>query len=239
MIVKTQDFEGPFDLLLHLIRTNEMEIEAISVLEIIDSYVSVVAETSLAERSDFVLMASGLIAMKARYLNRGRIDEPTDIKDDPLEQLVEKLRVYRRIKELGEYLKLRESTEYHYLREPEVREAVEEDRYSLGLLTMALQRVIDNLSRFDDARQEFFRLKRRNYVSVRERQRFIMKLLTTTKRLAFGDLCETKEDLVATFLALLELLKGGEIQVLQEEVFSEIYIVAASERGIRQGKADA
>lgn len=224
IIVRLPEFEGAFDLLLHLIRTNEMEIEAISVLSIIDQYLDLISRYTLDESSDFILMASSLIAMKARHLNKGRIEDEREGGEDPLENLVEKLKLYRKIKEIGTFLKNRESLHYHFFKEAEPREEEGEQRYQIDLLTLALERVMDRLSRYDDERQEFFRLKRKKYITVKERKDYILKLLGKTRQIAFSEICDTREELVASFLALLELLKYSQICVFQEDTYAEIYI---------------
>lgn len=226
IIVRLPEFEGAFDLLLHLIKTNEMEIEAVSVLSIIDPYLDLVSRYTLDESSDFILTASNLIAMKARYLNKGRIEDERESGEDPLENLVEKLKLYRKIKEVGMFLKHRECLDDHFFKEAEPYEEDAEHNYQVDLLTLALQRVMDRLSRYDDERQDFFRLKRKKYISVKERRDYILKLLGTTKKIAFSEICETREELVASFLALLELLKYSQIRVFQEDIYSEIYIVS-------------
>lgn len=224
VVIRLNDYEGPLDLLLHLIRSNEMEIEAVSLLEVIDQYVAYVANMTFDESSDFILTASYLIALKAKYLNKGKMDEIPEDEAHPLEALVEKLKIYRRLKEIGAYLKSRECTDYHFFKEAEIFEENHELVCSVEMLTSALQRVLDRLSRYDDARQEFFRLKRKRYLSVNEKKLLILRLLKTTSRIAFSNLCRTREEVIAVFLALLELLKAEEIKVVQEDNYEEIYI---------------
>lgn len=229
IVVKLPEFEGAFDLLLHLIKTNEMEIEAVSILLIIDQYLDAVSNYTLDESSDFILMASHLIAMKAKYLNKGKVEEDREGGEDPLEYLVEKLRLYRKIKEIGNFLKNRENPDYHFFKEAEIFETEDtKPSYQLSLLTSALQRVMDRLSRYDDERQEFFRLKRKKYISVKEQKDYILKLLRATKRIAFSEICDSREVMVANFLALLELMKLSQIHVFQDDVYEEIYIAAAT-----------
>lgn len=226
MNFKVGEFEGPLDLLLHLVRAEEFEIEALRLLGIVEQFVSAVSNSELSEISDFVLMAAHLIAIKARYLNKGKLEFDSDRGDgDPLEELVEKLRVYKRVKELGEYLRRRENIGYSFARAPET--AAEDDgalSLSTGLLYKAFERVIDNLSRFDEERQAFFRLKRRSFVSVAEKRRYILEILSTTERVALSSVCSERSDVIACFLALLELLRAGKIAVAQGGVFDEIYI---------------
>lgn len=227
-IFKAADFEGPLDLLLHLIRSNEYEIESLLLLDIIDQFVAVVSSCTLQEKADFALMSAHLIALKARYINKGRLDEYEELQNDPLEILVEKLRTYRKIKEVGEYLKEKEITDCHFFKEPETAEIAEEcDFLSVNLLAQALQRVIDNLSRFDDGGREFFRRKRRTFVPVREKKKYILDLLSAAGTVRFSELCGDRDEIIASFLALLELLKASLITVRQEDVFSEIFISAA------------
>lgn len=218
------DFEGPLDLLLHLLQTQEVEISSLSILTITEQYLQAVNELELEGTSEFVLMASQLVAMKARYLNKGEMEYET-FDDDPMVQLVEKLKLYKEIKRLGEYLRDRENPEYHFFKDS-VDYIVEEKEPSLDvkLLTEALTRVLDNLSRFDENRKEFFRFQRRQFVSVKEKAREIIKLLGTTERLKFSVLCQTRDEAIATFLSLLELLKLRKVSIVQDAHFSEIYI---------------
>lgn len=226
MKFRAGEFEGPLDLLLHLIRTNEMELDAVSVLDIVDQYAEVVSEQSMEETSEFVLLAAHLIALKARYLNKGSIEYEDALEDDPLEELVERLRAYKAIKEVGEYLEARESTESRFFRESELIELEDDLRLDAELLTQALQRVIEGLSRFDDQRQEFFSSKRRHHVPVKERKTFIIRMLKTTDRINFSDISEDRDMAIANFLALLELLKERLVRVRQDSPFTEIYISA-------------
>lgn len=218
------DFEGPLDLLLHLLQTQEVEISGLSILSITEQYLAAMSELELEGTSEFVLMASQLVLMKARYLNKGEIEYETS-EDDPMLQLVEKLKLYKEIKRLGEYLKERENPEYHFFKDSMDYVAKEtEISMDVQLLTEALTRVLDNLSRFDENRREFFRFQRKHFISVREKAGEILKLLGTTKRLRFSDLCQSRDEAIAAFLSLLELLKLRKIVIVQEEHFSEILI---------------
>lgn len=218
------DFEGPLDLLLHLLQTQEVEISELSILSITEQYLAAMNELELEGTSEFVLMASQLVAMKARYLNKGEVEFETS-DDDPMVQLVEKLKLYKEIKQLGEYLKDRENPEYHFFKDS-MDYIAEEKEVSLDvkLLTEALTRVLDNLARFDENRKEFFRFQRRHFVSVKVKAREIIQLLGTTKRLSFSNLCRTRDEAIATFLSLLELLKLRKVCIVQNQHFSEIYI---------------
>ncbi len=239
MHFRVGEFEGPLDLLLHLVRTEEFDIDALRLLDIVEQFVAVVSGSELSEVSDFVLMASNLIAIKARYLNKGRLDFDADSEADPLEELVEKLRVYKRVKELGEYLKRREITAHSFMRDTEVRpdESVGGFSLSIQLLYAAFERVVDNLSRFDEERQAFFRLKRRNFVSVAEKRKYILELLKNSAKISFGSICRERGEVIACFLALLELLRTGRITVSQDEAFKEIYIERGLEYAPRRSEA--
>lgn len=218
------DFEGPLDLLLHLLQTQEVEISGLSILSITEQYLAAMNELELEGASEFVLMASQLVAMKARYLNKGEVAFETS-DDDPMVQLVEKLKLYKEIKQLGEYLKDRENTEYHFFKDS-IDYIAEEKEATLDikLLTEALSRVLDNLARFDENRKEFFRFQRKHFISVKDKAREIIQLLGTTNRLAFSSLCGSRDEAIATFLSLLELLKLRKVRIVQDQHFSEIYI---------------
>lgn len=221
------EFAGPLDLLLHLIRLNEMEIEEISVLEIIKQYLEMtsnIADLDLA--SDFLVMASTLLAIKARSLNGGLLElEGEEEHQDPLKDLVDRLRVYKDFKEFAENLGKSFEPEHSYFRPRTDYKIDKELSLSVDLIKEALSRIIIRLERFDDQRQDFFKIDHRQNHTVEGKMKYILKLLDTTNKIDFYSTCSYWDEIVVTFLAVLELIKSRRIIVRQDELFGEIFLM--------------
>lgn len=222
-------FEGPLDLLLHLIRIREVEIEALSILDITEQFLEAVQGLEyldLEQSTEFVLMASSLIAIKARYMSSGQMDLGYDPGSDenPLDELVERLRRYKKVVEASGFLRERHNPNESFLRDQMEYIVPDELDLEVSLLKEALQRIMSKLERFDDERQIYFEGVRHIYQTVESKIQYIEDLLETTETLEFTKICIYREDVVVVFLALLELLKAGKVNVVQEDIFSEIYI---------------
>lgn len=235
--IKLDQFEGPLDLLLHLVETAEVDIYEISIVEITDQYMNILSESEKWElelASEFLVMAATLVAMKSRALlpqtkNQERIhDQESDEWFDPREQLIERLLEYKKYKRLGEMLRHQES-EWHqyYLRPPidltpysKVHNPVE------GITPDDLLEVFVSLLKKE--KQEPIATVAREEISVSDRMAEIVQLLEREDYLTFHRLLSStkrsKEWVITTFLALLELIKCKQIVCHQEDVFTEIWI---------------
>jgi segregation and condensation protein A len=238
---KLPSFEGPLDLLLHLIDKAEVDITNIPISEITDQYVEYVAlmeELELEVASEFLVMAATLLSIKSKMLlpKPPVIDidfEYDEHPEDSLEELVQKLIEYRKYKSIAEHLRDKELEQsLVYSREPQDLSpyAVEEKRNPVeGLdtfdLLLAFQKALRRV-----ANRNVVAKIRRDEVSVKDRMRDVLQLLRRQGgRLLFSKLFHettSRDELVVSFLALLELMKMKKISCFQHRLFEDIVIQA-------------
>lgn len=237
---KLETFEGPLDLLLHLIDKAEIDIYNIPIHEITEQYLDVLSamqELELEVTSEFLVMAATLLAIKSQMLLPK--PPPVELEDaffddddfDPRAELVQKLLEYRKYKAIAEELRDKElARSLIYTREPEdltpfVREAAANPVEGLDVadLVIAFQRAL----RKAKARQTVTKI-RRDEISVKERMREVVSLLDNRGgELLFSRLFDyemTREEVVVTFMALLELMKTKHIVCHQQRLFDDIVI---------------
>ncbi|MEF3301864.1 segregation and condensation protein A [Paenibacillus sp. GYB003] len=237
---KLDTFEGPLDLLLHLIDKAEIDIYNIPIHEITEQYMEVLAEMQELElevTSEFLVMAATLLAIKSQMLLPK--PPPVELEDDfyeddafdPRAELVQKLLEYRKYKAVAEELRDKElARSLIYTREPEdltpyVREVDVNpvEGLDVGDLVIAFQRAL----RRANSRQTVAKI-RRDEISVKERMGEVLTLLGKRGgRLLFSKLFDyemTREEIVVTFMALLELMKTKQIACFQQRLFDDIVI---------------
>ena len=238
--VKLDAFEGPLDLLLHLIEKNKVSIYDIPIVEITDQYLEYLhameAEESMESLSEFHVMAATLLQIKSRMLLPR---EEKEEEEDPREELVRRLMEYKMFKYAAMELKdlsvdaqkvfyrgesvPREIREYQ---DPVVPEEIVGD-ISLTRLNEVFQMVIRRKKDMEDpVRSKFGKIRKEKY-RVEDRITDIRKMVKGMRRINFRTLLDiqpSREKVIVTFLAVLELMKVGEISVTQEENFAEIYL---------------
>ncbi|EAF8529282.1 segregation/condensation protein A [Listeria monocytogenes] len=243
MNFKVDAFEGPLDLLLHLIGQLEVDIYDIPMAEITDQYMEFVhtmQEMELDVASEYLVMAATLLAIKSKMLlpkQELEIDYDTlEEEEDPRDALVEKLMEYKRFKEAAKELKEKEAERSFYFSKPPMDLAEYDDRTKVAELDVSLN---DMLSAFN----KMLRRKKLNKplhtrittqeISIDERMDSVLGKLhqQVNHRLRFDELFEeqTKEQLVVTFLALLELMKRKLVEVEQAESFADLYVQGKGE----------
>lgn len=239
--IKIDSFEGPLDLLCQLIDKQELDIHEIPISLITDQYMNVLysmEEMNLDVASEFLVMAATLLEIKSKMLLPQKEDWLDETQwEDPRQELVQRITEYRRYKEAAGYLRaLEEQTGERYFKEPEDVLAllgIDESPKSIDLetevLIEALQRVMDRLDRMDTHREVYFKTMRKDPYTVEEKMRWISKKLQSDGSILFADLfLEHKEKLevITTFLALLELMRGGKVKAVQEGRLSELKILS-------------
>lgn len=239
--VKLEQFEGPLDLLLHLIDINKIDIYDIPIVTITDQYLAYVAgmeEADMNITSEFMVMAATLLDIKCRMLLPKEKDEEGN-ELDPRDELVEKLLEYKLYKAMSYALKDREQdAAFHYYRRCDLPKEVKEyvppvdyDRLIGDNTLLTLQSIFEDVrhraqERIDPVRSTFGTI-RREEINMGERARSIRSYLMEHPRTDFRSLLEqgrSKEEVVVSFLVILELMKTGMIRILQEETFGEIAI---------------
>ena len=225
IIYKIEQFEGPLDLLLSLLAKNKMSIEDIQIAVICDQYIEyieTVQSYNIELSAEFLVMASQLMLIKSRKL-LPRNDE--NEKDEDEEQLKLALLEYERAKEASSKLGSLYSI-YNGRMEKDTDEIPADRSYvaehSVSLLSSALMRIINTIEVTDEVASEKIKpLISTKTVSVSERVFFVLRTLINNNKRADVMLCfsdvTTKHKAVATFMALLEMLKAGRIYIEEQE----------------------
>ena len=227
------DFEGPLDLLLHLIKKSKMEIFDIEISEITKEYlkyIEAMTELNLDIASEYLVMAAELVEMKSRKLLPNNNEEEDAVEEEnPEEELKRRLIEYKKYKESTEtFRSLEEKRAAYYTKAPEslknyLDEKIENDG-SVG--------VVDLLDAFKSLleRQQFNKPVNtkiaRKELSVKERVVKIRSILKEKKKVNFIELFDdfSKPYVVVTFLSVLEMAKNKEITLKQDNNFSDIYL---------------
>ena len=232
LTVRVESFVGPLDLLLHLCRTNEMDLAHLSVRTITDQYLTHLESVrfqDLETAGSFMVMAATLIYLKSKLLLPAGPDDGAEALDEEGEllrqELAERLREYARIKAVGTWLALREAEQALLFgrtsSELPPPEDVPLEDLSVHLLQRALQRLIEEQQRRAPREIE------PNPLSVLERMNEILALLRHTWSLLFSSVAgreRIRAEWVVTLLALLELVRLGQVRARQAEPFGEITI---------------
>lgn len=227
------DFEGPLDLLLHLIKKSKMEIFDIEISEITNQYLNYIksmSDMNLDIASEYLVMASELIEIKSKkLLPKNDVDEDIEEVEDPEVTLKRRLVEYQKYKESTNVFRdLEKNRSSYYTKAPESLK-----KYSLEKLENdGSVDVYDLLNAFQKLleRQEFNKPKKtkiaRKELSVKERIVKIRDILKVNRRINFVELFDdfSKPYVVVTFLSVLEMVKSREINIKQDNNFSDIYI---------------
>jgi segregation and condensation protein A len=230
LTLRVGSFEGPFDLLLHLCRTNEIDLAALPVRAITDQYLAHLEAMDfrdLETAGAYLVMAATLIYLKSKLLvPPDEDDEQLDDEGLALKQeLEDRLREYARVKAQGAWLAAREAEMARIWGRPgatlpDVEELPLED-LSVDWLERAMKRLIEEQKRARPRDVE------PNPPSVLERMTEILSVLRDTWSLLFSSLAggeRKRSDVVVTLLAVLELVRQGRIKTQQTELFGEIVI---------------
>lgn len=226
-----EDFSGPLDLLLHLLKESKMNIFDIQIEEITNQYLSYIQkweEMNLTIASSYLVMASELIEMKSRLLLPKKQEENVeDTEEDPREQLINRLLEYQQYKQITKTLKEKESLRREiYTKSSENLKEYMDDN-TIIQSDISLDDLVSAFEKFLLRQKENQPLHTKvttKEISIEERRKDIKKILTKEKRVSFFKLFDimTKEYIVVTFLTILEMAKKGELHLIQENNFDEI-----------------
>lgn len=218
-----QDFEGPLDLLEHLIKKNKLDICTVSLIEITDQYVEYInqmQEMDLEVSSDFLVMASELLLIKSRALLPKHEGEEEE--DDDAERLTEALRERRRMKIVSDKFRtMQYDGTYFFFKDPEKIQREPEKKQipsgSIDKLYQAFMTVLDKTERrAPPPKKNFDGIVGREPASVKEKARGLIRRLKKDKKVKFENIfagARYKNEVVAIFLAVLELMKLNRILV--------------------------
>ena len=245
---KLENFEGPLDLLLHLIEKNKVSIYDIPIVLITQQYLDYVSrmeEENLDIVSEFLVMAATLIDIKSRMLLPVEESEEED-EEDPRAELVRRLLEYKTYKYMAMELEEREQDAMrHLFKEPTIpREVakyeppVDLDSLLDGLTLAKLQKIFDSVmkrkeDKIDPVRSSFGTIKKEP-VSLEQKIGSVMMYARAHRTFSFRQILEKQTgrlEVVVTFLAVLELMKMGKIALTQEALFDDMYIETLEPEG--------
>ena len=237
MDLKLEVFEGPLDLLLHLIKENKMDIFDIEIESITRQYLDYIhkmKEQNLDIASAYLVMASELTLIKARMLlPRPKVDHEETEEEHPREELVARLLEYQAYKEITKTLKENESKrqEIHTELPENINNYIGENTVITGEGSLDL--LVDAFKKFLVRKSEEKPLSTKvtmKEITVSSRKLEIKSILKKEKKISFFKLfpVSTKEYIVATFLAILDMARNKELLIKQEELFSDIIVEGVS-----------
>lgn len=239
--VKLQVFEGPLDLLLHLLDKNKVNIYDIPIVEITAQYMDYIAEMrrqDLDVLSEFLVMAATLIDIKSRMLLPADPDEETE-EEDPRAELVRQLLEYKMYKCMAYELKDRQIDAQRVLfKQPTIpaevlayEEPINMEELVSDVTLAKLNYIFKNImkkqkDKIDPLRSKFGKIEKEE-VSLEEKMAELEEYAAEHAHFSFRSLLEKqsgKVEIIVTFLAVLELIKMGKIFISQEHIFDDIRI---------------
>ncbi len=238
---KLQQFEGPLDLLLHLIDKNKMDIFDIPIVEITAQYMEYVRamkEANLDVMSEFLVMAATLLKIKSKMLLP--IEETEDEEEeDPRAELVKQLLEYKMYKCISYELRDRQVDANNvYFKVPTIPDEVSKYEEPVDLeelmsdITLTKLNAIFNSvikrqeNRVDPVRSKFGKIEKEE-VSLDDKMNYMLEFARNNRNFSFRQLLEgqrSKMDTIVTFLVILEMMKAGQIYIVQENTFDDIKI---------------
>ena len=231
-VVTIDNFDGPLDLLLHLIKEQDIDIYDIKIEDITKQYLDYIRhmkELNLEIASEYLVMASELIEMKSKMLlPKKKEKEDDDYEEDPRELLIERLLAYKKYKEVtSEFKDLELTRKMVFTREPDnLNRYAKEDENSEELGVADLIDAFNNLLKRKELDRPIATKITKKELSVAEKVNKIKNILRNKKKINFEDIFEvsTKEEVIISFLSVLEMVKKDEILLTQEGNFKNIVI---------------
>lgn len=230
--IEIPEFEGPLDLLLHLIKQSNIDIQNISIEEITKqylNYINLMEELNLNIASEYLVMAAELIEIKSSSLlpKQEQIDD--EYEEDPKEKLIKRLLEYEKYKNLtNNFKKMEECRQEIYTKNPNNLLEYQEENKNIDY-GVDLNDLIEAFSKFMEQKQLDkplnTKITNKEY-SVGKRCYEIRKILKNKSRIEFKELFEefSKEYIVVTFLAILSMSRNKQIEIEQESNFKNIII---------------
>ncbi len=226
-------FEGPMDLLLHLIKSSDIDIYEIELEEITKqylSYIEAMEELNLNIASEYLIVAAELIEMKSAMLLPKKKTEEDTYEGDPRENLIKRLLEYKQYKEITSEFKEMELERKQYLTKlPDSLSEYKDENASMHFGEVGISDLLYAFQKFLERKQEekpiHTKITKKEY-SVHVRSNEIRSMLKKKKKIEFEELFEvvTKDYVVVTFLSILDLAKKQELEIKQEHNFSKIIL---------------
>lgn len=253
--VKLEAFEGPLDLLLHLIDKNKINIYDIPIAMVTDQYLEYVSQMEKEDLnivSEFLVMAAMLLDIKSRMLLPVE-EEIMDEIEDPRRELVEKLLEYKMYKYMSYELRDRQmDAELALFKQPTVpeevacyEEPVDLDKLVADIDLIKLREIYNEVlkrceEKVDPIRSKFGKIEKED-VNLEVKAKYVTDYISSHRTCSFRHLLErsnSKMEIIVTFLVVLELIKGGKISVIQENRADDILINTIGEEAVNGNSDD-
>lgn len=230
--ITIENFDGPLDLLLHLIKEQDIDIYDIKIEEVTRQYldyIKAMKDMNLSIASEYLVMASELIEMKSKMLLPKRKEEETDeYEEDPRELLIERLLAYKQYKEItSEFKDLEKTRKLIITKEPvNLNYYAKEEGNKEGLGISDLIEAFNLLMKRKELDKPIATKITKKELSVTEKVISIRNILKAKKRVRFEELFEvqTKEEVIISFLSILEMVRKNEIVLNQDNNFNTITV---------------
>jgi segregation and condensation protein A len=226
--IKLNDFEGPLDLLVHLVKKEELDIYNIPIAKITDEYleyIKLMDELDLNYTSEFLLLAAVLLEIKSKLLlPTQEIEKQQEDAEDTTTDLIKQLQEYGQYKEAARYLEEKLNERSNFFSRENTNQKSDDLLPELTLFDLlnAFYQVIKDRPE----QKEELRIKK-DTISLKEAAKIILNKLRYAKKILFSDLfvqINRREEIIVTFLALLELLRLKRVEAIQIHPFSDIWI---------------
>ena len=227
--IKIPVFEGPLDLLLHLIRENKIDIYDIPIALITHQYlqyIKMMKELNLDIAGEFLVMAATLIHIKSRMLLPPDEEAPEE-QEDPRRELVQRLLEYEAYKEAALGLRKREDEWTRVFQREPLSDSDEEDE-AIYLSDVNLFDLLEAFKKILDTAPPEVATITKETLTVKDKIFLIMEMLEGQEAIRFEDIFKngiTRTQLIVTFIALLELIRLGLIRAHQEKEFGNIWVI--------------
>ena len=239
--VKLDAFDGPLDLLLHLIEKNKIDIFDIPIVQITEQYLEIIAQMDRKDMdvmSDFLVMAATLLKIKSKMLLPVEVTEEGE-PEDPRAELVERLLEYKTYKYASYELKDKQMDAARLLFKEstipaeiaDIKEEVNVEELLSDVTLAKLQTIFHSVmkkqvDKIDPIRRKFGKIEKES-VTLADRMLFIEEYAMLHQKFSFRQMLESqpsKTMIIVSFLGILELMKVGKLKIVQENIFDDIYI---------------
>lgn len=241
--VKLEAFEGPLDLLLHLIEKNKIDIYDIPIVMITEQYLDYIKNMETRDMnimSEFLVMAATLLDIKSKMLLPAEVNEEGE-EEDPRAELVQRLLEYKLYKYMSFELKDRQvDASFALYKEPtlpkevmDYREPVDYEKLIGDVNLNKLHEIFKSIvrkqeDRIDPIRSRYGKIEK-DEINLDEKEAYIGNYITLKKRFSFRELLEkqkSKMEVIVTFLVILELMKVGRVTIEQDNLFDDIIVIS-------------
>ena len=234
--IRLDNFEGPLDLLCHLVDKNKMDINEVSISQITDQYIEYInamQELNLDITSEFLVMASTLVYLKSKSLLPKQVEDEAELTE---EELIHRIIEYKKYKEISK--KLREYFEIYSKRFYKIPDKIElpsrklEEKYSKDLIEESYKKLLErNKEKVNKNAINIEKIAIVETVTVTSKVKDIFRELVKKPRFIFNKLCRTKQytklETVTAFTGLLELTRRNKVITQQEKIFGDITVEKA------------